>query len=57
MSDFMTKKYDVLAIDFETATNNNYSACSVAVALIKDLEIIDSHYWLIQPPHKPLFRS
>lgn len=51
MSDFIIKKYDVLAIDFETATNNNYSACSVAVALIRDLEIIDSHYWLIQPPH------
>ncbi|MGX7419826.1 exonuclease domain-containing protein [Carnobacterium gallinarum] len=47
----INKKYDVATIDFETATNNNYSACSLGMCLIKDLEIVASYSWLIQPPN------
>lgn len=51
MNIFQYKKYDCCVIDFETANQNNYSACSVGIALIKDLEIVDTYYTLIRPPH------
>jgi DNA polymerase-3 subunit epsilon len=41
---------DFIAIDFETANNNNNSACSMGLVVVKDLEIIESKYFLIQPP-------
>lgn len=42
--------YDFIAIDFETASAENYSACSLGMAFVKDLEIVDTKYFLIQPP-------
>ena len=41
---------DFIAIDFETANNNNNSACSMGLVVVKDLQIIESKYFLIQPP-------
>ncbi|MBQ1876595.1 MAG: 3'-5' exonuclease [Selenomonas sp.] len=38
------------AIDFETATSARNSACSVAVVEVKDGQLFDSYYTLIQPP-------
>lgn len=38
------------AIDFETATREPTSACSLGVALIDNLEVIDTASWLIRPP-------
>ena len=41
---------DFIAIDFETANNNNNSACSMGLVVVKDLKIIESKYFLIRPP-------
>lgn len=41
--------YDFIAIDFETATSDNSSACSVGLACVKDLEIVHTEHHLIQP--------
>ncbi len=41
---------DFVTIDFETANNNNNSACSMGVVCVKDKEIVESKYYLIQPP-------
>ncbi|MGX7078424.1 exonuclease domain-containing protein [Globicatella sanguinis] len=46
----LPKKFDCCVIDFETATHYNNSACSIGMAFIKDLEIVDRFYSLIQPP-------
>lgn len=37
------------AIDFETANNERTSVCSVGVVIVRDGEIVDSFYSLIQP--------
>lgn len=37
------------AIDFETANSERTSVCSVGVVVVKDGEIVDSFYSLIQP--------
>ncbi|WP_161878330.1 3'-5' exonuclease [Alkalibacterium sp. MB6] len=37
------------AIDFETANRQTHSACSVALAIVRDNEIVDEFYSLIQP--------
>ena len=37
------------AIDFETANNERTSVCSVGVVIVRDGEIADSFYSLIQP--------
>lgn len=42
--------YDYIAIDFETATAEMNSACAVGIVAMKDLEICDYYYSLIQPP-------
>ena len=44
------KKYDFVALDFETATRNHDSACSIGMAMVKDGKIVDTYYSLIQPP-------
>lgn len=44
-------KYDALVIDFETATEQNNSACSIGLALINGLEIVKTESYLIQPPN------
>ena len=40
---------DFAAIDFETANNERSSVCSVGVVIVRDGEIVDSFYSLIQP--------
>ena len=37
------------AIDFETANNDRTSVCSVGVVIVRNGEIVDSFYSLIQP--------
>ncbi|MGP6138614.1 exonuclease domain-containing protein [Jeotgalibaca sp. A127] len=43
--------YDTLVIDFETATEQNNSACSIGLALIIGSEIVKTESYLIQPPN------
>ena len=40
---------DFAAIDFETANNERSSVCSVGIVVVRDGEIVDSFYSLIQP--------
>ena len=40
------------AIDFETANNERTSVCSVGVVIVRDGEIVDTFYSLIQPEPK-----
>lgn len=40
---------DFAAIDFETANNERSSVCSVGVVIVRDGEITDTFYSLIQP--------
>ena len=40
---------DFAAIDFETANFNRSSVCSVGIVIVRNGEIIDSFYSLIQP--------
>ncbi len=41
---------DFITIDFETATSDTNSACSIGIAFVENLEIIKTEYYLIQPP-------
>jgi len=41
---------DFIAIDFETANSNNNSACSIGLVCVEGNKIIESRYYLIQPP-------
>jgi len=45
-----TKIETVTVIDFETANHSFNSACSIGIVIIKDKEIVDKQYYLIQPP-------
>ena len=40
---------DFAAIDFETANNERSSVCSVGIVIVRDGEIVDSFYSLINP--------
>ena len=40
---------DFAAIDFETANNERSSVCSVGVVVVRNGEIVDTFYSLIQP--------
>ena len=40
---------DFAAIDFETANNERSSVCSVGLVIVRNGEIVDSFYSLIQP--------
>ena len=40
---------DFIAVDFETANADMGSACSIGIALVEDLRIVDSFYSLIRP--------
>ncbi len=40
---------DFAAIDFETANHARSSVCSVGIVIVRDGEIVDSFYSLIQP--------
>lgn len=41
--------FDFITIDFETANSFNKSACSIGIVAVKDLEIVDTYYSLINP--------
>jgi DNA polymerase III subunit epsilon len=41
---------EFVAIDFETANRYMHSACSLGMAIVNDLNIIDTRYRLIRPP-------
>lgn len=43
-------KFDFVAIDFEIANNNLNSACALGLVAVKDLEIVETKYYLICPP-------
>lgn len=40
---------DFAAIDFETANNQRSSVCSVGLVIVRDGEITDTFYSLINP--------
>ena len=40
---------DFAAIDFETANNERSSVCSVGIVIVRNGEIVDNFYSLIQP--------
>lgn len=40
-----------ITIDFETANSNNNSACSMGLVHVKDKKIVDTKYYLLQPPN------
>ena len=40
---------DFIAIDFETANQEPSSVCSVGAVLVRDAQVADSFYSLIQP--------
>lgn len=44
------KKYDFITIDFETANNELKSACSIGIAAVKNNEIVNTFYTLLNPP-------
>lgn len=44
--------YDFIALDFETASNEPYSACSLGLAFVKNSKVVESKYYLIKPPCK-----
>ncbi len=46
--------YDFIAIDFETANRHLNSACSIGLAAVRQGEIVETAYHLIQPP-TPVF--
>lgn len=43
------ERYDFIAIDFETANQNYDSACAIGIAAVRDSEIVDTYYSLINP--------
>ena len=46
---------DFVAIDFETATGQRNTACSVGIVTFKDGEIVEEFHALIQPPNNEYF--
>ncbi|MPM07935.1 DNA polymerase III PolC-type [bioreactor metagenome] len=43
-------KPDFIAVDFETANSRRNSACAIGIATVKDLNVVDSYYSLLNPP-------
>ena len=43
------KMTDFAAIDFETANSEPSSVCAVGVVIVRNGEVVDSFYSLIQP--------
>lgn len=43
------ERYDFIAVDFETANQNFDSACSIGIAAVRDFEIVNTYYSLINP--------
>ena len=46
-----------VAIDFETANAKRYSACSVALTVVRENKIVDEFYSLIKPPTDFFWRN
>lgn len=44
--------FDFVAIDFEIANYNMNSACALGIAAVRNLEIVESKYFLICPPSR-----
>lgn len=42
--------FDFIALDFETATQSFDSACSIGLAMVRGMKIVDTFYSLIKPP-------
>ncbi len=40
----------ITVIDFETASSAYYSACAIGIVILRNREIVDKKYYLIQPP-------
>ena len=40
----------ISVIDFETASSAYYSACAIGIVILRNREIVDKKYYLIQPP-------
>ena len=38
-----------VAMDFETANHQSHSACSLALVMVQNSQIVDEYYTLIQP--------
>ncbi len=47
---------DFVAIDFETANGNRSSICSVGLVIIRNGEIVDKYYSLVNP-HRTIMRG
>ena len=43
----MASKYDFVSIDFETANSRYDSACSIGLAAVRDMAVVDTFYSLI----------
>lgn len=51
LQSFRSKIVDhFIAIDFETATSQRYSACAVGIVRVEEGEMIEEFYTLIRPP-------
>lgn len=46
---------DFLVIDFETANTSKYSACALGIAIVKDLQIVETKHYYISPQHDAYF--
>lgn len=46
-----------VAMDFETASGKRYSACSLALTIVRNSEVIDEFYTLIKPDTEFFWRN
>lgn len=53
--DYLTR--DFLVFDFETANNSRESACAVGIAIVKDLQVVDTKHFFISPQHNSWFKK
>ena len=44
--------YDFIALDFETASADFFSACALGLAFVKSGKIVETKYFLLKPPIK-----
>ena len=48
---------DFIAIDFETANRNRNSACSLALIVVEENQIVNKKHWYINPPTDDFYFS
>ena len=46
---------DLIALDFETATNDADSPCEMGLAIVRSGQVVEVHNWLIKPRQWPYF--